>query len=166
MSLYGGRGSVFGWMALTPGDAGGSDLTALSGLRWTKLGGTGATYPEGLTNRVTVAGSVYAAPAAGVPVLALTNGVALLSGGGLPRTLTNGLAWAERNRFVVSPPNPQSLALSLVPATGAVGGSFIHPVTGRRTAIKAVVLPRQGVGVGFFLGMEQAGTVVFGPAAP
>lgn len=166
VGLYGGQGSVFGWMALTPGDEEGSDLKALSGLRWTKPSALAGRYAGGLTNRMSAVGSRYQAPPPGVPVLSLTNGLLLLSGGGLPAGLTNGVVLDERNRFVVGPPNPQGVVLSWVPATGAVGGSFVHPGTGTRIALKSLVLQRQGFGAGFFPGVAESGTVVFGPAYP
>lgn len=166
VSLYGGQGSVFGWMALTPEGSSGSDVEALDSLRWTKPGGLGGMYPDGLTNTLTVVGSRYRVPRRGELVLPLTNGVVLLAGGGLPLGLTNRLTLAAGHRFLVDPPNPQDLTLSLLPATGWVGGSFRHPATGLRSSIKSVVIQSQVFATGFFLGSEFPGMFYLGPSVP
>ncbi|MFM1767990.1 MAG: hypothetical protein RJA22_519 [Verrucomicrobiota bacterium] len=163
-ALYGGRGSVFGWMRLALETDPASDV--VGSLLWTKPGGVGGGVAVGgVTNGVTLLGSRYEVTAGG-PLLAWTNGVLLLAGGDLTGPVTNGVSLNLRNQWSVNLPNPLSISILLANGNGVVSGGFDHPVLGRRVALRGVVLPRQGVGGGWFLGTNQGGSMALGPVLP
>ena len=82
----------------------------------------------------------------------VSNGVLILAGGNLPLMMTdtfqpNGGAEGT-NR----------IRLRWNTISGAVSGSFIHPATGRRSALEGVLLQNQNSVRGFFLGTNQSGS--------
>src|SRR5262249_27298322 len=84
LSLYTGKGSLFGWVSFI------DMLTnCVEGqLLWTKPSGlVSRLYPNGFTNRVTTLGSTYQLPRPGTPVLNLSNAVVMLEGGNLASPL-------------------------------------------------------------------------------
>ena len=48
-------------------------------------------------------------------------------------------------------------------ATGRFGGSFIHPVSQARTRFQGVIFQKQQAAFGFFLGIDEAGSVTLTP---
>ncbi len=157
--LYKRRGLLLGWLTVT--NTARSDLQGL--LVWSKPGGIiGPLYPAGFTNEVTALGSRFAQPAAGTPVLNFRNAAVLLEGGGLIAPVTNEVVLEPRTRLTVSPPNSNRLALALNVKTGRIGGGFLDPETGKRRAIKGVLLRKSNAGAGYFLGTNQSGAVYLG----
>jgi len=155
--LYLGRGSLFGWLTITNGEV--NDVSGT--LWWIKPGTVGGTfYPAGFSNQVEVIGSRYVAPARGTPVLALVNGVVILSGGNLPEPFTNSITLGGDNRIV----GDNQLALTISPVKGSVAGSFVDPGANRRRTVKGVALPKQNQARGFFLGTSESGRVFVGEA--
>ena len=153
--LYAGRGSLFGWLTVT--NSASNDVAGP--LWWTKpVSVGGALYPAGFTNQTEVLGSRYFAPPARTPVLTLTNGAVLLSGDGLVDALTNSITLGGDNKIAAG----NGIALTLVPAKGAVTGSFLDPVTGKKHAVQGVALPKQNEARGFFLGTGANGRMRVG----
>jgi hypothetical protein len=157
--LYSGRGSVFGWLTLinTP-------TTDISGrVLWTKPGGVkGPLHSTGFTNEIEALGSRYFTPPSGTRALDFTNAAVVLEGGNLSTGLTHTMVLSDKNRITVETPNPQNVSLTLTVSSGSFKGSFVHPLTGRPSAITGVLLQKQNLGAGFFLGTNQSGRMFFG----
>ena len=83
--------------------------------------------------------------------------------GGLESELQKTATLANNNQIVVPDSNEEKLRLSISPATGALRGSFVHPVTGRVTRHSGVVFQKQNLAEGYFLGSEQSGFVTVVP---
>jgi len=159
-NLYKGKGSAFGW--LTVADTPTNDLSGL--LLWTKKEGVGGPlYRAGFTNEVSTLGSRYVQPAKGTPVLSLSNAVVVLSDGNLSNAVTTTVVFSPLNTITVAAPNPEQLALTVSAATGLLNGSFVHPQTFRKTSIRGVVLEKQNLAGGYFLGTNESGRVALGP---
>jgi hypothetical protein len=157
--LYGGKGSLIGWLSLTDG----SESDVVGSLLWTKRGGVpGAFYPLGFTNVVQTLGSRYTVPLAGTPVLSFGNGTVVLDGGNLISPLNAGVAISALNKITVTTANTNKLALTIAAGTGRVAGSFINPDTRKASAITGVVLRRQDKIGGFFRGTNQSGLFFLG----
>jgi hypothetical protein len=159
LPLYAGKGSVFGWLTLT-----GEETNDLSGpLLWIKPAGlTGLICPGGFTNEILTIGSRYIAPPRGSPVMDCSSGVLALEGGSLDARIAAAFTIDAKNKITVTSPNPNELALTLSAPGGTFKGSFVHPLTGKPSQIKGVILQRQDIGCGLFLGTDQSGTVYIG----
>jgi subtilisin family serine protease len=122
-----------------------------------------------------VIGSLYTAPPAGTRALAgfadaANNARTSLEEGSLFASIAHTATYSADNKVVITDPGADRLALSLNAATGTLGGSFIHSVTGRRTALTGVLFQKQRRGVGLFLGTTivgaspQTGRLILSPA--
>jgi hypothetical protein len=162
VSLYKGRGSLAGWLTVMNTDT--NDTPGL--LLWTKKETAGGTsYPAGFTNEAPALGSRYVAPLKGVAALGGSNGVTLFAQGNLSAPMTNDIALSSANKFVITSTNTSRLALSLTTSSGLIGGSFVHPDTRKKSAIKGVILQKQSMGGGFFMGTNQSGSVTLNGGA-
>ena len=56
------------------------------------------------------------------------------------------------------------LSLEIKTKNGRFNGVFTHPVSGVVTEIRGVILQKQNVGTGYFLGAEQSGYANIAPA--
>ena len=122
----------------------------------------GLFYPAGFTNQITALGSRYVPPPSRTRVLDFTNGVVLLEGGNLEARTTNVVTLEPRARLRVIGPNSNHLALVLDAKTGRFRGSFLNPQTHKRDTLRGVLLPKQNIGAGYFLGTNQSGAVYLG----
>ena len=157
VSLYAGRGSILGWLSLVSTST--NDIAGR--LLWTKPKGVaGALYPAGFINELETLGSRYVAPPAGTRVLNLTNAFVRLQGGHLTTPLTNQVMLDARNKLAMIPPNTPKLALTFSLPTGTFNGSFVDPQSGKLSALKGVLLRKQGIGAGFFLGTNRNGQIL------
>src|SRR5205823_4138256 len=119
-SLYRGSGSLFGWLTIV-----GEDVTGT--VWWTRPGTFGGTFSRhGFTNRIDVLGSRYNTVPSGTPVLTLTNGVVILTGGNLAESFTNSITLGGDNKII----GDNQLTLAISPTKGALSGSFIDPTSG------------------------------------
>ena len=159
LPLYGGKGSIFGWLTLQNTIT--NDIAGL--VLWTQPQGVaGAICPSGFTNGVEVLGSSFVPPPAGSPLLDCTNAVLVLEGGNLESAITADVRFDSKNRIVITSQNTNKLALTFLASTGIFRGSFAHPQTARQTKLTGVVLSKQNYGAGFFLGTGQSGSVFLG----
>jgi hypothetical protein len=142
----------------TPGvsDADGS-------LFWTKPQQKTGRYRAGFSGTVTAALSVWhkvLLAQASRDVSAPTTARAVLSGGDLPapmNPLQKELLVGQRNSVVVLNPGPDRLQLKIQSASGLIRGTYVHPVDNRVRSVQGVVLLKQGLGAGFFTGLNQTG---------
>lgn len=156
VNLYKGKGSLIGWLTVMNNDT--NDTPGL--LLWTKKETAGGKiYLGGFTNEALALGSRYVAPARGSAALGWSNGVAVLEQGNLAMPVTNDVALSSANKFFVALPNTNKLALTLTTSSGLIGGSFVHPDTRKKSALKGVILQKQQIGGGYFLGTNQSGTI-------
>jgi hypothetical protein len=119
-------------------------------------------FADGFTTQTTLLGSTYFRPT-GEPVLTVPpveqNVVVNFGEGDLDSELQKPATLELNNRLVVPDSNDEKLRLSITSSSGAFRGSFVHPVTGRRTFHSGVVFQKQNLAEGYFLGTEQSGFV-------
>jgi hypothetical protein len=159
--LYGGRGSLSGWLRFGGAEKG---LDVQGQLAWFKPESPkDKIYPQGFSRLLTSAGSRYQPPASGDGFLPFSNGVIALSEGNLPELQGNLVELDTRHRCKVVYANDPKFSLNLSPATGGFSGVFVHPVTKKTVPYQGVVLQKLGWGSGHFGGVDQSGLVFFGP---
>lgn len=162
LSLYGGKGSMLGWLSFTNL----SDHSPAGPVSWIKLAGAAKPYPAGfdLSDGLQAAGSLYAAtnrmPALTFDAGSPTNGIIVLAGGNLDSEMTNSL-WIGSNNKMTGP-NQMNLSIA---ATGLWSGKVFRQVTGQRQTLSVcgAVLQNQHLGVGSFLGNGQSGSARIEP---
>jgi len=155
VSLYGGKGSILGWMIFT--NMASDDLQGL--VYWMRPTLPGSRlYPSGFTNETTAVGSKYRPPAAVTRVMNLTNGLVEFSGGNLSSSFTNAVVLGVDNKLTNLSSNSLGLTISL--STGAWRGSVTDPATGRNFAHQGILFQKRNIGVGFFSGSNQTGRVL------
>ncbi len=150
---YKSGGVMIGWMKFGVRASDGFDGQAV----WTKPNGASAIYPKGLTKGVTVTGSFYKAP----PYYrAFGSSKVILNGGGLTSPVTNSVTWGLDNKVQ----GGSSMKLSLNPATGVFQGTVsVGSGKGGTVPFQGVLFEKNDVGLGFFLGSDQSGSVSFAP---
>lgn len=159
LNLYGGKGSAFGWLTFANTET--NDI--LGHLLWTKPPvALGTLHPAGFTNEILALGSRFATPAAGTPMAGFSNAVVILEGGNLSSPATNDVFLSSLNKITVSTNQTIRLALAVSPSSGLLIGRFVHPETLTPSLIKGVVLQKQDVAGGYFLGTSQGGRVYLG----
>jgi len=157
-SLYGGRGSLIGWLTFSNAPA--ADLGG--DLAWIKLSGApGKLYQSGFSVLSTAWGSSYQRPQTEVPALHLEECQVQLIGGDLSSDLTGPGVFGPRNSLSV--PGVNQIKLTIDPATGLFRGHFMDPANLRNTVCAGVVLQKANFMRGYFLGMTQSGAVEVGP---
>jgi hypothetical protein len=135
-------------------------------LEWYKPRQTGTSgyYPAGFDARLDFSGSIYTAPAHGSAALPFSNGMVQLSGGGIATPITDAVSLTPTGQIAVSAANPNAVKLSVAAATGMLGGSFVHPVTGKTVTFGGVLYqnPSNPCGAGYFLTPVSTGTAASG----
>jgi hypothetical protein len=154
VSLYGGKGSLLGWLSFT-------NQGAINGqTAWFKLPQeTARLYPDGFTNSSEVIGSAYHYTN-GLSVLGFTNGQLLLTNGNLPESITRQIVLGANNQ--ASDQGGDKLIFKT--SSGQFNGRVMNPETGKAISVNGVVLQNQNVAAGFFLGTNQSGSVQLSPA--
>lgn len=151
---YKNGGLTIGWM-----DFPGKSSDGFNGQSvWIKPGGVSKLYAGGVTTGLTVSGSLYKVPPA---FHAFGSSRVVLSGGGLSSPITNSVTWGADNKMVIQ--KGASLKLSLTTSSGLFKGTTVDPTTGHAVSFQGVLLEKNNVGLGFFLGADQSGTVSFAP---
>ena len=155
--LYQSQGSLIGWVRFDTN----APLADLSGLvDWFRPTKPDAEfYPAGFTNHTSLSGSFYVSPAGLTNrVLAMTNGVLILTGGNLSQSCTNDVILGGNNRLTNASQNLLSTSLSA--GTGRFKGSFFDTGAVRSVKFNGVLLQKSTNGSGFFLGTNQSGRVL------
>jgi hypothetical protein len=158
VSLYSGKGSVFGWLGFTntpPHD------TVYGNLVWTRPAlPASKLYPGGFAFTAGAYGSRYTAPAAGVRVLDLPSAVLTFEGADLAEPVVCEIELGTDNKVTNNSTN--KLTVTVTPATGLFSGSLAHPVTGKAIPFKGALLENANAGGGYFLGTNASGRVQLG----
>ncbi|HEV7925263.1 MAG TPA: hypothetical protein VGR14_07910, partial [Verrucomicrobiae bacterium] len=153
--LYGGKGSVLGWLSFTNGGN-------ISGqIEWFKQPiATAKLYPGGFTNGTEAIGSVYHYTNY-MPELGSMDDV-------LSLVMINGdLAEGITNQASLGPYYPaadkSTTKLECITSSGMFYGSVINPETDKPISVHGIVLQNQNIGAGYFLGTNQTGSVLLSP---
>jgi hypothetical protein len=155
--LYSGKGLWLGWTNFADEES--SDFSGDA--NWIKPPLPRAKHhAAGFIHTDLLTGSRYTAPTGTVDrIVAITNGLVILSGGNLPQPLTNTVTLGLGNNVTNGGPVPLSLKFKL--PSGQMSGSFTP--TG---ASSGVVLEKAGFASGYFLGTNASGRVRFQSAEP
>jgi hypothetical protein len=159
VSLYGGKGSIWGWLTITNRDS--DDLHGQ--LTWTKPAIPNAKfYPAGFTNNdMSILGSIYISPLPSTRILNIANGLFTCGSGNLSTPFTNAITIGSDNK--VANISPNKLTLGFNTSSGLLGGSVTPPGGTTSFPFKGVVLQKQNSGSGFSLGANQSGRVLLVP---
>jgi len=157
-SLYGGKGSILGWIQFTNGGLTGEVI-------WMKSAGLSMphSYVGGFTNEVWASGSLYSAPPPNTRLSGWSEGTGSITfdGAGISG-FTHPLSLDVHNR--VSSPATNGLSLTLSTSSGLFSGSALNPETGKRVPFSGVLLKQDSTfGVGFFLNTNLSGEVYLSP---
>jgi hypothetical protein len=157
-SLYGGTGSLFGWMTNQAGILQGSVI-------WTKSVAFGPYYNSGFTNTLTAEGFEYPAFASGSR--AFTNATVIFDGAGLAAPITNSVSLSSKNQIEVGAGQTNGLVLSFNPANGQFVGTFTNALSEHKIAIKGIFLRETNEGAGYFVVTNKAtGSFLLLPSTP
>jgi hypothetical protein len=150
-SLYGGSGSLIGWLQVTNGnsDIGGSAV-------WIVPANQSALFKNGLTNELKAAGSSLANPSAA------SSSTIILSAPQFASPLTNNVIISGKS----GQSQDNSLTLSLDVKNGLFSGSVVDPNSSQTLSFQGALLEKSGTGGGFFLNAnrDQGGKVYLAPA--
>ena len=114
-----------------------------------------ADFPGKTNQNAHLSGSPYVPPSQ-ARLFNWTNGVITLSGGGLPAAVFASVVLNGDGSFAI-PSNPNNIQMNAPDATGAIAGSFIHPVTAALTPLRGAVLQSSNMAAGFFPGGTSSG---------
>jgi hypothetical protein len=157
--LYGGRGSLFGWLQCDTNQP----ANAVNGwLSWIKPAQGVTYYPGGFTNLFAVAGSRYTAPAGTNLVIGVARAYLVSEGGNLSAPVTNAITFSTANR-VTNGSLSNRLSLTITTGSGVFSGSLIPAGTTRALPIQGAFFQDLGAGYGFYLGTNQSGRVYIEP---
>ncbi len=150
------KGSIIGWLSFN-----GNNHAPTGTVSWVKTPLAGdALYPSGFTNCADILSSRYVAPPLSAPALTMNKRMVMTKDGNLNGSFMNHCTPLVTGGFSFSSPNINAQRLKLNPANGLLSGSFLNPITGRRTPVKGVVLQDQNAGCGYFLGTSQSGSIL------
>lgn len=152
VSLYSGKGSIFGWLTFTNGMIDGT-------VDWFKLSTAGGKlYQGGFTNGTEAAGSVFLFTN-GVPVLNFATGQLQFSNGNLTGFFEDAITLDSASKVT----STNGVKMTITTSTGLFKGTAPNPFGGKAISFNGVVLQKQNSGGGFFTGATQTGRVFLGP---
>ena len=156
-SIYGGKGSVFGWVSFTNSaqpDLGGT-------VNWFKPPlAPGKLYTNGFSSDSSLLGSAYAGSGTN-RLFNLDIGNFRLGYDDSAASQADAVSFGPGGR--VSNAGPDSLTLTSVPSSGRWGGTVMPAGTNVVIPFKGIILQKQGYGAGFHLGPVAPGGVFLGP---
>jgi hypothetical protein len=158
-SLYNGVGSVLGWLSLT------NEGSIEGQTGWFKLPNPSSKYySAGFTNNSQVMGSSYQYTT-GQPLLGFTAGDLVLTNGDLTGSITNQITLGATTATGSEIGSTQITdKLVFKPSSGLFKGTVLDPATGKPITVSGAVLQNLNLGAGQFLGPNESGSVLFGPA--
>jgi glucose/arabinose dehydrogenase len=156
-SLYGGRGSLLGWVTVT--NSAQPDLGGL--VSWSRPAGSRPkVHTNGFAFDSMLIGSFYFPPGTNT-VFEPTSAIVGFTDGNLTEGFTNNATLLPNGKVTIGGTNKTTLVLT--PKTGRFTGGVTPPGVKKRVSFKGAVLQKQGYGGGFFLGTNTSGRVYFGP---
>ena len=160
LSLYAGKGSLCSWVQFDT-NLPAASLTGI--LNWFKPTTLKGPYAEGFTNQTTLIGSSYSPPLTKTNrVVAITNSVVVLGGGGLSSPLTNHLTMSQDNKVTST---NAGFTFTFTLASGLFKGTVLNPPTARKFPFAGALLQSNESGFGYFTLTNQTGQVLL-QAAP
>lgn len=159
-NLYGSTGLLLGWINMESGAPAGN-------LTWIKPASRAtAFYTNGFTNMVSVQGSLWTNPPPKTAAVDLPSGQLYISNGTLPPNLTFNVAVSSSNTLVKLPGSPtNSLSGSINTKTGFLTVTFGNGVKATTTTGTGAMLQNANRAAGFFLGTNNAGSILLQPLA-
>jgi len=109
-----------------------------------------------------VFGASYTSPPRDTRALNLPVGKAHLTDGNIGPALDIPFTINLKNAVTADAPNPHKLSITIKSASGLLSGSFLHPVRLKRTPFAGVLIQKQKLGGGVFLGIDASGAVTLG----
>lgn len=160
--LYGGGGELIGRQGFAEAVSSDVDGTFF----WNKPAvSAGSLYTNGFAHAATLTGARYRPPTNALDFrLTYTNAVVSFSDGNLETPFANALQVNPGNRFVNLGTNKLTLTLAL--PTGMFSGTATVPGTTRVLPFRGALHLKLDTGAGFFVGTNQGGRVLLGPANP
>jgi hypothetical protein len=152
--LYKNLGSVAGWIDFTPGAGSGQGGLVV----WIQPPRNKPPYASGFVNTLAAEASSYTPAAGGSNPLGFTNGIVVLSGAGLPGSLTNSFHVDAKGKIVSA--DPRTFSLKLVGKTGLFQGSA-RTASGKSIAFKGAQLQSRNCGYGYFLNENKESGLVY-----
>jgi hypothetical protein len=159
---YTGKGLLLSWVSFASDPL--DDFTGV--VDWLKPGQPGGRfYPAGITQRTTLTGSKYQAPAAGGNALGFSAADVVFSVGGLDRTFTNHIVLGPNSRVLNNGSN-NKLTMTFSPGTGMFSGRVADPSSGLILPFNGAVVQKGKRGSGSFWmpSIGESGRVVIQPA--
>ena len=160
-TTYPFRGSLIGSLVF---HAGGAQNDCDGRLDWFKpVQSSGVYYPQGFTGSTDAIGSRYTIPAKGVQVLNLPattgNAQVELGVGNLAATLDKTITLSPTNLVTVVTLGSDKLTMKIAPSTGMFTGGFTDSTSLKTRKFSGVLMQKQVLGGGLFLGTNQTGYV-------
>jgi hypothetical protein len=157
VSLYGGRGSLLGWIMVT--NSAEPDLGGLAS--WSRPAGPRPrVHTNGFAFDSLLIGSAYRPPGTNT-IFEVPDALAGFSEGNLNEGFTNSATLLPNAKVTIGGTNKTTFRLA--PKTGRFTGTVMPPEAKKRVLFKGAILQKQGYGSGFFLGTNASGRVYFGP---
>ena len=157
LPLYGGKGSVYGWVAFT--NSAQPDLGGV--VNWISPSpASGRFYTNGFSSDSSLVGSAYTPPGTN-RLIDLDTAFFTFIDDDLPAPLTNTIAFGPSGRITNAGPNQLIFTPAL--ATGWWAGSLRLPGTNTVITFKGIFLQKQRLGGGFHLGPDESSAVRVGP---
>lgn len=172
-SLYGGKGSILGWLSFTnistntvqlgtnfytntaTGSVSGQTFWFKTNLPTAKL------YPGGFTNSTDILGSIYTNAESN---LGLSSSQLALTLTDSSVAATNFLTFGAAN--TATDTNSPKNKLTFKPTTGQFKGSVTNLLSSKPISVSGIILQAQNVGAGYFPGTTNTGTALLEPEAP
>jgi hypothetical protein len=160
LALYSRKGSLCSWVQFDTS----LPAASLAGtLNWFKPTVPKGLYAPGFTNETPLTGSSYSPPATKTSrVVAITDGLVVLSGGELSNPITTHVVMSQNNR-VTSTNTGFTFAFTL--SSGLFKGTLLNPATAKKISFTGALLQNSDSGAGYFAGTNQSGQVLL-QAAP
>lgn len=163
-NLYHNTGVLLGWLNFDGGSVTNADQIPAGDITWIKKAvHSRGIYTNGFTNVASVLGSIWRAPAKGIPALPFTtNAPGLLNiSGGNAIDLTYNVAVSTNNNLVKLSGSPtNSLSGGIDPKTGLLTVTFGNGHGNTTSISKGAILQATTNAAGFFLGTNQSGTTL------
>jgi hypothetical protein len=155
-SLYNNTGLLFGWINLTNMEA----APPANVLTWIKKqSGAAALYPAGFTNSLSLQGAPWTTPPANSPAIPYPKGTLSITNIGFDLDFTVAVLGDNSVAKLGGAP-PNSLAGSIVPATGWLKLSFGIGNGAATNQGFGAVLQDQNIAGGYFLTTTNAGAII------
>jgi hypothetical protein len=154
VTLYSGNGSMLGWLTFT--NQVNNDISGV--VDWFKLPQAASKlYPLGFTVESEALGSAYQFQP-GVRVLNFSTGQVQLDNGNLSQSVTNHISLDASSKVT-----GEGVNLTVTTTFGLFKGSVLNPISGRTIPFNGVVLQKQNLGSGYFIGTSESGRIYWGP---